>query len=179
MAVNFLEQLVAEWYEYQGYFIRRNVRVGKRQQGGYECELDVVAFHPETKHLVHIEPSTDAASWKAREQRYKKKFDAGRKYIPSMFPGLLPSSSVPEQIALLVFTSKFREKVLGGGRTVHVSVLLEEIMSHFVKFSMTKAQVPEQFPVLRTLQFVAEYRKQLFKQQPNPGVQPTRGNGRD
>jgi hypothetical protein len=30
MAVNFLEQLVAEWYEYDGYFIRRNVKVGKR-----------------------------------------------------------------------------------------------------------------------------------------------------
>ena len=60
MASNYLEQLVAEWYEYQGYFIRRNVLVGKREQGGYECELDVVAFHPETKQLVHIEPSTDA-----------------------------------------------------------------------------------------------------------------------
>src|SRR5437016_5364675 len=50
IAVNFLEQLVAEWYEYQGYFIRRNVRVGKLAAGGYECELDVVAFHPQTKH---------------------------------------------------------------------------------------------------------------------------------
>ena len=28
MAHNFLEQLVAEWYEYQGYFVRRNVMVG-------------------------------------------------------------------------------------------------------------------------------------------------------
>jgi hypothetical protein len=179
MAVNFLEQLVAEWYEYQGYFIRRNVRVGKRQQGGYECELDVVAFHPETKHLVHIEPSTDAASWEVRERRYKRKFDAGRKYIPNMFPGLLPSPYVLEQIALLVFTSKFRERVLGGGRTVHVSVFLEQIMSHFLTFSMMRAQVPEQFPVLRTLQFVAEYRKQLFKQQPDRGVQPTPRGGRD
>jgi Holliday junction resolvase-like predicted endonuclease len=70
MAVNFLEQLVAEWYEYQGYFIRRNVRVGKVPGGGYECELDVVAFHPETKHLVHVEPSTDAGSWEERERRY-------------------------------------------------------------------------------------------------------------
>ena len=170
MAVNFLEQLVSEWYEYQGYFVRRNVRVGKRQRGGYECELDVVAFHPGTKRLVHVEPSTDGASWEVRERKYKKKFDAGRKYIPNMFPGLLVSSSVLEQIALLVFTSKAKEKLLGGGRAIHVSVLLEEIISHFASFSMTRVQVPEQFPILRTLQFVSEYRKLLFKQQPNRGV---------
>ena len=54
---NYLEQLVAEWYEYQGYFIRRNVMVGKLPGGGYEGELDIVAFHPEKKHLLHIEPT--------------------------------------------------------------------------------------------------------------------------
>lgn len=57
MAHNYLEQLVAEWYEYQGYFVRRNILVGKRDKGGHECELDVVAFNPETQHLVHVEPS--------------------------------------------------------------------------------------------------------------------------
>ena len=62
MAGNFLEQLVAEWYEYKGYFVRRNVLVGRRSRGGYECELDVVAFNPEEKHLVHIEPSVDQRS---------------------------------------------------------------------------------------------------------------------
>ena len=44
MAINFLEQLIAEWYEYRGYFVRRNVLVGRRLKGGYECELDIVAF---------------------------------------------------------------------------------------------------------------------------------------
>jgi len=53
MAHNFLEQLIAEWYEYRGYFIHKNALVGKRPQGGYECELDIVAFHPGEKHLVH------------------------------------------------------------------------------------------------------------------------------
>ena len=51
MAGNHLESLVAEWYEFQGYFIRRNVRVGKLPKGGYEAELDVVAFHPEQRSL--------------------------------------------------------------------------------------------------------------------------------
>lgn len=76
--MNHLEQLVAEWYEYRGYFVRRNVQVGPRTKGGYECELDVVAFHPAQNHLVHIEPSMDADSWTKREKRYAKKFSAGR-----------------------------------------------------------------------------------------------------
>jgi len=90
---NFLEQLVAEWYEYQHYFVRRNVRVGRRSMGGYESELDVVAFSPEKKHLVHIEPSMDSDSWEKREKRFAAKFAAGRSHIPSLFKGLseLPS----------------------------------------------------------------------------------------
>jgi hypothetical protein len=62
MAKNFLEQLLVEWYELQGYFTRKNVLVGKREKGGYECELDVVAFHPAKNHLVHLEASMDASS---------------------------------------------------------------------------------------------------------------------
>ena len=61
--MNFLEQLIAEWYEYQGYYVKRNIRVGKLPKGGYEEELDIVAFHPEKNSLVHIEPSMDADSW--------------------------------------------------------------------------------------------------------------------
>lgn len=39
MAGNHLETLVAEWYEFCGYFIRRNIQVGKRLKGGYEPSL--------------------------------------------------------------------------------------------------------------------------------------------
>ena len=163
MAINFLEQLVAEWYEYKEYFVRRNIRVGKRLAGGYECELDVVAFHPTTKHLVHLEPSTDASSWSEREKRYKKKFGAGRKYIPKMFPGLLPQGAEPEQIAIFVFASKNEDRTLAGGRVVHISAFLEPIIAEFSSFSMMKKQVSEQFTTLRTLQFATEYRESLFK----------------
>ena len=57
--MNFLEELAAEWYEWQGYFIRRNVLVGTRAKGGWEGELDVVGLHPVRQHLVHIECSMD------------------------------------------------------------------------------------------------------------------------
>lgn len=160
MATNFLEQLVAEWYEYQGYFIRRNVWVGKRPKGGYKCELDIVAFHPGKNHLVQIEPSMDAASWAERERRYKKKFEAGRKYIPELFKGLEIPTRI-EQIALLVFASKQNRETLAGGKLIVAHELLADIFSDLKSRSIYSKTIPEQFPILRALQFVAQYRKEV------------------
>jgi hypothetical protein len=156
MAHNFLEQLVAEWYEYQGYFIRRNMWVGKRAKGGYECELDIIAFHPETKHLVQIEPSMDAASWDEREKRYKKKFEAGEKYIPELFKGLDIPKKI-EQIAVLVFASKENRDTVGGGKLILISELLKDVFTELRSRSIYSEMVSEQFAILRGLQFVAQY----------------------
>ncbi len=161
MAYNFLEQLIAEWYEYQGYFIRKNVLVGKRSQGGYECELDIVAFHPEKKHLVHIEPSMDASSWAEREKRYEKKFKAGKKYIPGLFEGLKIPKSI-EQIALLGFASKKTHKSLAGGKILLVDELLKDIFEELRHTSIYTGMVPEGLPILRALQFVVEYRDDIY-----------------
>ncbi len=156
MAHNFLEQLVAEWYEYQGYFIRRNIWVGKRAKGGYECELDIIAFHPEKKHLVQIEPSMDAASWDEREKRYKKKFEAGKKYIPELFKGLDIPKKI-EQIAVLVFASKQNRDTVGGGKLILISELLKDVFTELRSRSIYSEMVSEQFAILRGLQFVAQY----------------------
>ena len=161
MANNFLEQLVAEWYEYRGYFVRRNVPVGKRTRGGYECELDIVAFDPVERHLIHIEPSMDAESWEQREQRFKKKFDAGLKYIPGLFPGLdLPEEI--EQTAIFAFASRVNHPTLAGRKVLLVSDLMREIMEDLSEKKVASAAVPEHHPILRTLQFVVEYRKKVF-----------------
>jgi hypothetical protein len=154
---NFLEQLTREWYEYQGYFVRQNVNVGKRTAGGYECELDIVAFHPKKQHLVHIEPSMDADSWANREKRYAKKFAAGRKYIPKLFDGLELPENI-EQIALLVFASTVNKKTLGGGRIMILDQFLSEILTGLADSTIASSAVPEQLPIVRTLQFVSHYR---------------------
>lgn len=155
--MNHLEQLAAEWYEFRGYFVRRNVRVGKRPKGGYECELDVVAFHPGLQHLVHIEPSMDADNWEKRERRYAKKFEAGRKHIPALFSGMVVPVEI-EQIALLGFGSNAKVKTLAGGRIMTAAELLVEIIEGLVPRRVASAAVPEQFALLRTIQFVCEHR---------------------
>lgn len=73
--MNHLEQLVAEWLQYRGYFVRTAVLVGPRPKGGFEGELDVVGLHVANQHLMHVECSLDALSWADRERRFAKKVD--------------------------------------------------------------------------------------------------------
>ena len=161
MAYNHLEQLLAEWYEYQGYFVRRNVQVGKLTGGGYECELDIVAFHPQERRLVHIEPSIDGNSWAKREERYKKKFRAGRKHIPDLFAGLDIPADI-EQIAVFICGSTNKHPSIAGGSTRMVRDVLREIVSALKETPIGKGVVPEQFPILRTIQFLSEYHSDLW-----------------
>jgi hypothetical protein len=155
---NFLEQLVAEWFEFRGYYVRRNVKVGKLQGGGHGGELDVVAFHPVQKRLVHIEPSMDADSWSEREERYKKKFDMGREHVPGLFQGFDPLPNL-EQIALFVSGSRRRQAPLGGGKVMMIDDLMKEIREALAGRKIMKAAVPEQYVILRSLQFAENYWK--------------------
>ena len=43
--MNFLEQVIAEWFSHKGYFVKTNIKFGKLPRGGFAGEMDVVAFH--------------------------------------------------------------------------------------------------------------------------------------
>ncbi len=162
MAENHLEKLVAEWYEFQGYFIRRNVKVGPRPRGGYECELDIVAYHPGQNRLVHIEPSLDADSWAEREKRFTKKFEAGEKYIRSLFEGL-PLPANIDKIAVFVFANRVNHPTVGGGRVMIADELMTEIFSKLGGLRLESSAIPEQLVILRSFQYVCQYRNAVTK----------------
>ena len=146
-----LEQLIAEFYDWNGYLVKRNMKVGKRLKGGWEMELDVVAYHPGLKHLVHIEASLDAHSWERREERYAKKFELGEKYILSEVFTWLPPGTVIERIA--VFPSVAGRKTMCGAGLKSIDGFTAEVMAEIRKGKiMAKEAISEQFPLLRTLQ---------------------------
>lgn len=155
--MNHLEQLISEWLEFNGYFVRRNVKIRKLTRGGYECEFDIVAYHPLHNHLLHVEPSTDAQSWKKREERFRKKFDAGRKYIISDILPWLPHSKRFEQWAVL-WGSNRKYKEIGGGKVVPVWDLYRMIARDILAIGNPQTNaIPEQFPLLRTMQFTLNW----------------------
>jgi len=154
---NHLEQLVAEWLEFKGYFVRRNVKVGKLSSGGYEGELDIVAYHPIDNHLMHIEPSIDAHTWENREQRFRKKFDAGRKYIISEIFPWLPHNKRFEQWAVLWGSDKNHSEV-GGGKVVPIWNLYQMIARDIREVGNPGGNaIPELFPLLRTMQYTLHW----------------------
>jgi hypothetical protein len=151
--VNVLEELVAEWYEFKGYFVRRNARVGPRPNGGYAGELDVVAFHPVERKLLHIETEIGVDSWETREERFARKFQVGREHIPGLFRGFEIELPFIESIAISGVSSAPGRSTLGGGQLITIAVFMNEVRDELASRSIAKGVVPEQFFLLRTLQF--------------------------
>ncbi len=147
-----LETLIGEYLDWQGFLVRRNVKVGRLGHGGWEMELDIIGYHPQSGILVQYEPSLDADSWPKRETRYQKKFEAGRKYIlQDIFPWLKPRTPL-NQIAVFPNHSKGRDTI-AGGTIVSIDELMAEIRAGVVASGiMASNAVPEQYALLRTLQ---------------------------
>lgn len=148
--MNHLEKLTRQYYEWKGYLVKGNVKVGRLSHGGWAGELDIVAYHPQTNHLVHIEPSIDAHSWKKRKDRFEKKFKAGKKYIyKDVFPWLSKDTPL-EQIAMLVTSTR---KELAGGQVISLDEFMSKIKTEIKeKGIMAKNAIPEEYDLLRTIQ---------------------------
>ena len=148
-----LEDLLCEYYQWQGYTVCRNVKVGRLKHGGWEGELDIVAYHPGTRELLHLEPSIDGHSWSKREERFKRKFEAGRKYLKDVFPWL-DGSVVLSQVAVLVSGGGSRTQ-LAGGKLRTIDEIVKEICEKVHKEGlMCSRAIPEQYRLLRTIQLV-------------------------
>jgi hypothetical protein len=147
-----LEDLIAEYLEWQGYLIRRNTKIGRRARGGWEMELDVVGFHPQSKKLVHYEPSLDALTWGKREERYSKKLSLAKKYMfTELFPWL-PRDTPLEQVAVFYNHPPGRDYI-AGARIMSIDELVAEIKAQVMACGpMIRNAISEQYPLLRTIQ---------------------------
>ncbi len=149
-----LEDLLTEYYDWQGYIVRRNIKVGRLSHGGWEGELDIVAYHPQKGNLVHLEPSLDADPWSKREQRFEKKFRAGKKFVfTEVFPWLDRNTPL-KQVAIVVSRGDKRTH-LGGGRVITIDKITKEIREKVAaEGRMASGAIPEQYRLLRTVQLV-------------------------
>ena len=132
--------------------VRRNIKVGRLKHGGWEMELDVLAFHPDTRDLVHFEPSVDAHSWETRETRYTKKFAAARRLVFAEVFSWLPSDTPLRQIAVFPSHPKDRDHIAGGA-IQSIDELVAEIRSKVVGCGIaSRSAISENYPLLRVLQ---------------------------
>jgi len=149
--MNFLEQLVAEWYAYKGYFVRTNIKFGKRTRGGYEGEMDVVAFDPKEKILVHLETSSSAEKWEERKEKFQKKFKTSAKHYKSIFRFEFKEI---RKIAI-AGSSKPRKPIDLGNDIDLVSVpeMIAQITKEMEEIDPRKRVIPERYPLLRAIQY--------------------------
>jgi len=147
-----LEALLKEYYEWQGYLVQCNTLVGRLAKGGWEMELDLVAYQPKTNELIHLEPSLDANTWALRAHRFAKKFTAGKKYIlTELFPWLSRETAI-SQFAILPSAAPHR-RMLAGASVRTVDEVIGEIRSAVAcRGKASRSAVAEKFPLLRTIQ---------------------------
>ena len=147
-----LEDLLCQYYDWQGYVVRRNVKVGRLGHGGWEGELDIVAYHPTSQDLLHLEPSIDALSWNKRRERFDKKFRSGRKFIfTEVFPWLSRETPLT-QIAVLISRSA-DHATIGSGTVVTIDEITKQIREKVTaRGKMATSAIPEQYDLLRTVQ---------------------------
>ena len=147
---NHLEELVKEYYEYQGFFVRANVRFNKLPSGGYQGEADILAYEANTKKLWHIECSEAAYSDSEISDKAKKKFPPGLDYCHLLGVDINDVSKV-----FIVGQSGVSKGTLMPHGIVHKSLkeFMNEIYSQIPDDFLHEA-IPENYPLLRTLQLL-------------------------
>ncbi|WP_051275660.1 hypothetical protein [Aestuariibacter salexigens] len=154
--MNFLESLTAEWYGYQGYFVRTNIKANRRSNGGYNNEIDILAYMPSTGELVHAETSWDAMTWERREERYiSKKFIFTNEQYAEIV-GSVPSTIKKRAI---IGTSRTQPKEIWGDdiEVTTVPNFISEITNGLKGKHPMREVIPETYPCLRSFQFVLAY----------------------
>lgn len=148
MSSNHLEDLAKEYYEYKGYFVRSNIRVIKREGGGYNGEIDLLAYNPVNRELLHIECSMDAEKKEDEEKMAEKKFQRDidyRKIIPFEFTNL--------RKIYIIGQTKGQNEIKMPKDVEHISLgpFIKEIYSELPS-DIIKEIVPEVYPLLRAIQ---------------------------
>ncbi len=151
--MNFLEQLAVEWYTYKRFFVASNLKYGPLDNGGYEGEIDVLAFDPNEKVLFHIETSSDAHSWERRKEIFRRKFDTSEQYYKELFP--IRFKEV-RKIAIVSWGTPKDRSILGKDIELKtISEFVQEIAHELSHIPPSKRAVSENLPLLRAIQFAA------------------------
>ncbi len=160
--MNFLEQLAAEWYSYQGYFVRTNVKYGlkpKGSTGGFVGEMDVIAYHPKLRRVVHIETSTDSDSWDERRRSFTDKFERAAKYYPEVFA--FPHGVVVKRAIVGLNWTHPPQFSVKGVEILSLRQFVKEIADGLREHTPLEKMVPQEWPLLRGIHMAIFWGKEV------------------
>jgi hypothetical protein len=154
--MNFLEQLASEWYAYNNYFVRTNIKYGYRNKGGFVGEIDVAAYKPKENLLVHVEASMDDDTWEERKERMSEKFNKARPYYTDIFKFDIV---MIERIAIAGYSwgeanpSYFGDDI----KLVLVPDFIRKVTQKMSEYTPVQKKIPGESGLLRAIQFTAAY----------------------
>lgn len=159
--MNFLEQLAAEYFSLAGYFVRTNVKFGRRSKGGFEGEADVLAVRMGGRDLVHLETSMDALTWRDRFSRFERKFRSASRHYAEML-GVSAEELGQTQVTRMAVASWSRS-FAPASRDGDIRYVLIQDFVCAVREQVTlrhpmRDAVPEEYPLLRAIQFASAAR---------------------
>ena len=117
--------------------------------------MDVAAFHPATRELVHLETLMDADQWEERKKRFSRKFGDAKAHLNEIFSFDIQRI---QQIAIVGFAAAGKKGLLGEGIEVKT---VPEFVAQISRFLQTKHPlkdaIPENLPLLRAMQFALHW----------------------
>ena len=150
--MNFVEELVAEWLQKNGWLVSKNVRYGPRREGGFEGECDLLAFHPKRGEYLHVECS-QAGGARALAERFLEQFKKAKKWYPELMPG---SNGKVDRLAV----GGWGLEPAAIGESIQIKTIRQFVadlcreLEPPVPFGKI---VPEKFPLLRAIQLAVAY----------------------
>jgi len=154
----FLDQLAAEWYSYkEGYFVRMNVPLRKRERGGHEGDADVIGLRLKDNKIqvIHIENSQAAQSFEEHLQALKKKFEKAANNYENIV-----GCKCDKVFKVGICTCSKKKGDVNKKSDIEVyttSEFLKMITKELNKIHPGRSGVPETFPMLRAIQFILHY----------------------
>ena len=147
--MNFLEQLVAEWYEFLGFFVRTNARGPTPSAGGF-TELDVLVLKATEKELIHIETSGSAESWESLKKRTIKKFRYSQKDYEKL-SGIKGVRVLKQAIMGLSYNPRWSDEELReeGIKVIPNQRFINEVCNGILERVPRGRIVPDSFPILK------------------------------
>lgn len=153
--MNYLEQLVSEWYQYQGCFVKTNVRITNGKTKSVRHELDVMAYNYKTNECFHVEATT--STHKSGDGRRIDRFKNAN------YKGIFGGINLPKKITKRVIFLHNRSDITiydkNGICALNMLQFLNEINAVLKEKSIGSDIVPESFPLIRTIQIVLKAQK--------------------
>lgn len=150
----FLLQLACEYYQFMGFFIRRNLKFGEFKLSENSGEIELLAYNYKENILFHFETAQEVGTWDNKIAKLTKKFNEAELY----YSDYVNTTDIQIQRVSVIGTGEgsienikqFEKKT--RSKLLNIKEFLKHIKVEVMKHDPYKELMPEGYPLLRAIQ---------------------------